>query len=92
MNAKRRKEIGKILNKINERIMATVDEIQTDIDNIRTEELEVVENMPENLQGTERYETAEQAVDYLNDAYDAFEDAVTNLQDAMSALEAATGE
>lgn len=92
MNAKRRKEIGKILNKINERIMATVDEIQIDIDNIRTEELEVVENMPENLQGTERYETAEQAVDYLNDAYDAFEDAVTNLQDAMSALEAATGE
>lgn len=92
MNAKRRKEIGKILNKINERIMATVDEIQTDIDNIRTEELEVVENIPENLQGTERYEMAEQAVDYLNDAYDAFEDAVINLQNAMSALEAATGE
>lgn len=92
MNAKRRKEIGKILNKINERIMATVDEIQTDIDNIRTEELEVVDNMPENLQGTERYEMAEQAVDYLNDAYDAFEDAVINLQNAMSALEAATGE
>ena len=72
--------------------MATVDEIQTDIDNIRTEEQEVVENMPENLQGTERYEMAEQTVDYLNDAYDAFEDAVINLQDAMSALEAATGE
>lgn len=86
MNAK------KILNKINERIMATVDEIQTDIDNIRTEELDVVENMPENLQGTERYEMAEQAVDYLNDAYDMFEDAVINLQNAMSALEAATGE
>lgn len=92
MNAKRRKEIGKILNKINERIMATTDEIQIDIDNIRTEELEVVENVPENLQGTERYEMAEQAVDYLNDAYDAFEDAVINLQNAMSALEAATGE
>lgn len=92
MNAKRRKEIGKILNKINERIMATVDEIQTDIDNIRAEEQEVVENMPENLQGTERYEMAEQAVDYLNDAYDMFEDAVINLQNAMSALEAATGE
>lgn len=33
-----------------------------------------VDNYPENLQGTERYETMEYAVDCLNDALDLFGD------------------
>lgn len=42
------------------------------VQRVCNKEEDCVENYPENLQGTERYETMEYTVDCLNDALDMF--------------------
>lgn len=46
------------------------------------EEQEAFENIPESLQGTERYEVAENAVDMLESASSGLEDVISFLGDA----------
>ena len=48
--------------------------------------------MPENLQGSERYEISEAAVDSLDEAYSALEELNDNIQDALDYLDDAKGE
>lgn len=55
MNNSRRKRISKIADALNE--------LKGQIDELYEEEQEAFENIPESLQGTERYEVAENAVD-----------------------------
>ena len=52
------------------------------VERVRDDESESMNNMPENLQGTERYETMENAVD-------ALEEAITNINDANDLIEQA---
>lgn len=60
MNNSRRKRISKIADALNE--------LKGQIDELYEEEQEAFENIPESLQGTERYEVAENAVDMLESA------------------------
>ena len=60
MNNSRRKRISKIADALNE--------LKDQIDELHEEEEEAFENIPESLQGTERYEVAENAVDMLESA------------------------
>ena len=55
MNNSRRKRISKIADALNE--------LKGQIDELYEEEQEAFENIPESLQGTERYEVAENAVE-----------------------------
>lgn len=67
MNNSRRKRISKIADALNE---------------LYEEEQEAFENIPESLQGTERYEVAENAVDMLESASSGLEDVISFLGDA----------
>lgn len=74
MNNARRKRISKIADALNE--------LKDQIDGLHSEEEEVLDNIPESLQGTERYEIAENAVDMLESASSGLEDVISFLGDA----------
>lgn len=75
MNAKRRKRIQDTLNILSEQLEL--------LEELKAEEQEYVDNIPENLQGSERYEAAEEAAYNLEEAYDLVNDAIEKLEEAM---------
>lgn len=74
MNNLRRKRISKIADALNE--------LKDQIDALHEEEKEAFANIPESLEGTERYEIAENAVDMLESASSGLEDVISFLEDA----------
>lgn len=93
MNKTRRQAIDKIKERIEKELPSdTINSILEDIEALRDEEQESLDNMPENLQGSERYETSEAAVDSLDEAYSALEELNDNIQNALDYLEDAKGE
>ena len=74
MNKQRRKAINDISD--------SVRDLQTKIDNLKDAEQDYYDNMPENLQESERGEIAEEAIDNLQSAYDSLEDAINSLDSA----------
>lgn len=82
MNKNRRKAIADIVTKVEEIVADTrekLEELQTSIESVRDEEQDYLDNIPENLQGSERYETAEQAVDNLDSAASSIEELIDAL-------------
>lgn len=77
MNKPRRKQIDAIIERLND--------IQADIEAVLDDETDYRDNIPENLQSSERYETADEACDYLDDAG-------TTIDDIIDALNSAKGE
>ena len=75
MNKARRAELNRIIN--------TIYELQSDIDAIKADEENARDNMPESLQGTERYEAMDAAVDELDDALSSIDDVIEHLEGAM---------
>ena len=53
------------------------------VDSVCDKEQDCLDNYPENLQGTERYERMEDAVDNLNDALENIDEARERIQLAM---------
>jgi hypothetical protein len=51
-------------------VAAQLMQLQEKMDTLRAEEEEYKENMPENLQGSERYEKADAACDAMQDVVD----------------------
>lgn len=74
MNNFRRKRISKIVDALNE--------LKDQIDELHEDEEETLGNIPESLQGTERYENSENAVDMLESASAGLEDVISFLEDA----------
>lgn len=70
MNNERRKRIVNAIYKIEELIQ-----------NILDEEQEAYDNMPENLQGSERGIISEEAQENLDSAIDALEEAISYLEE-----------
>ena len=62
MNKVRRKNLQSIIDRL--------EDIKADLEEITYEEEEYRDNIPENLQGSEKYERADEACDNLNDAAD----------------------
>lgn len=75
MNSPRRKELQRIIDDL------TV--LKADLEAVMEEEEEYRDNMPENLQGSERYEKADEACDNLSDAIDSIEDAICGIESAQ---------
>lgn len=73
MNNVRRKQIDKVLSGI-EILRDAFDSIKEAVGEIRDEEQEYLDNIPENLQASERYELAEEAVSNLDSAYDLLDE------------------
>lgn len=74
MNKQRRKRITEA--------MELLQQAQAIIEEVKDEEQDAFDNLPEGLQGSERGEAMEEAISNLEEAYD-------NMDDIISSLEAA---
>lgn len=54
------------------------------IEQVRDQESDAMDNIPENLQGSERYEKMENAVDKLDSALEDIEGAQESIDEAVS--------
>lgn len=88
MNNTRRKAIQKIIERLEE-LNDEVSSIYEDVEAVFDEEEEYKDNIPENLQGSERYEIAECACDSLENAKCSLDNLDSYLTDAISELEEA---
>ena len=75
MNKARRKALDEVISKI--------EEAKEPLENLQAEEEEYRDNMPESLQGSERYEAADAAVDNMSSAVDALDEAISSIESAQ---------
>lgn len=75
MNKARRKALDEVISKI--------EEAKELLENLQAEEEEYRDNMPENLQCSERYEAADAAVDNMSSAVDALDEAISSIESAQ---------
>ena len=88
MNAPRRKNLQAIIEAI-EDLKSQLEDHQSDLEELKDEEMEYFENIPENLQSSERYERAETSSSALESAYDTLYDLVSQLDDVTSSIQEA---
>lgn len=87
MNKDRRKQIDEAIKKIEGMteafgdLKAKIEEVKTDIETIRDEEQEYMDNMPESLQSSDKYYAAEAAISNLESALEP----LSELESAMEA-------
>lgn len=75
MNEAKRKSLREALSLISRVIIIT--------EGVCDKEQDAMDNCPENLQGTDRFEAMENAVENLNDAVEKLEDAKSNIETAI---------
>ena len=75
MNRVRRKALDKI--------KAQIEELRSDLELLLEEEEEDRDNMPENLQGSERYDRADDACDNMDSALDSLSEAMDYIGEAI---------
>ena len=75
MNKLRRKDLREITDQL--------ETLQELLQELQEQEEEYRDNMPENLQGSEKYERADKACSNLSDAYDSLQDAIANITAAI---------
>lgn len=74
MNNQRRMKLKKIINSLYDIIGF--------IEGVASEEEDYMNNMPENLQGSDKYSRAEEVCEYLEDAIVDIESAIENINEA----------
>lgn len=72
MNRQRRKEIGALAVRAAE-IVTLIDDLKEDLETVRDEEQEYFDNMPESLQGGEKGDMAQAAIEQMDEAIEALE-------------------
>jgi hypothetical protein len=75
MNKVRRKEISGII--------ARLEAIKSDIDCVLSDEQDYYDNIPENLQSSERTEQSEEAIEILEEVIENLGEAVENMGDII---------
>lgn len=88
MNNTRRKALAELRDRL-ESLGIDVEAIKEDLEVLRDEEQEYIDNMPENLQGGEKYENAENAVSSLELALDEFGNIIGSIESALESIETA---
>lgn len=88
MNNQRRKDIAEIVAKLAD-LDALKNELKDAIEQVRDEEQEYYDNMPEGLQGSDRGYAAEEAINNLDEAVSMLDDLdvdtlVSSLEEAAS--------
>ena len=73
MNKERRKRIEKAIE--------TLNEVQNELEDIKAEEEDYFDNIPENMQSGEKAEISEAAIDSLEEAISAVEEAYNSLEE-----------
>lgn len=75
MNKERRTQIKKLTNEL--------EDVKTKLKYISRKEEGILDNTPENLQGTDRYSESENAIDVLDDVVDNLESAIESLNEII---------
>lgn len=78
MNNARRKEIKATIQHLKELVETTsveFDNIKSEIESIQEDEQQALDNMPESLEGSERYSAIEDALENLQSALDSVDEA-----------------
>lgn len=88
MNKQRRKEIKQVIDRLEE-IRGEVGFLLDTIQGIMDEETEYRDNIPENMQGGDRYEMADNACNELESAHDTLDQVDDGLSEVISSLESA---
>lgn len=88
MNNERRKEIDRLMERVNS-LLADLSEIKDSIESVRDEEQGYLDNMPENMADSERAEKSQAAIDALDEALSSLDDSETNLGEINTNLETA---
>lgn len=89
MNAKTRRQLSKIANKIYD-LTNEIDRIKDEIDEIRDAEQEKYDNMPEQLQETENGCRMYECIEALEELYNRIDDYVSELYDVTNDIEHVT--
>lgn len=76
MNNTRRKQIEKLVDQL--------DSIYAEIEELQADEQDCYDNMPENLQGSERCQSMESAIESMDSALSSIDDVRDYLEEAMS--------
>lgn len=75
--------MNKIRRKTLEQVYEKLADIRDIIDEVKDEEACAKDNLPESLEGSERYESMAEAVENLEDALSSIEDALDYIESAM---------
>ena len=75
MNKERRKSLREIQSKL--------DRLGQDLETLKEEEEEYRDNMPENLQESDRYQRADEVCDLLQEALDSMDTAYQQIEEAV---------
>ena len=78
MNKQRRKDIDRIIDNI--------EQVREEMQTVLQEEQDYLDNIPENLQSSERYETAQEAVNALEEAEGIIDDIIEYLMSARDGI------
>jgi len=76
VNRERRKQIAALI--------ARLDDIRTDVEHLRDEEVESADHMPDAVRGGGKGEAMRRAADHLTDAAGSLAGAIHSLEDARS--------
>lgn len=88
MNNGRRKALSK-LHAMIEEIKGKLEDANSEIETLKDEEQDYYDNMPESLQGGEKGEKAQSAIDALEEVNNSLDDIVGNLDDVLSKIDEA---
>ena len=75
MNRERRKALQAIVDQ--------PETLQMQLEETQTDEKEYLDNIPENIQSSERYERTEEICESLSDAVSSLEDATSSIEEAI---------
>lgn len=75
MNKERRKQLAKA--------QELLEQAQGIIEDCLSEEEDYRDNMPENLQGSEKYDIADNACDNMDSALESIEEAISSVEEAQ---------
>lgn len=89
MNNTRRNEIKKVVERIY-KLQELAEEIKNDLECIKDEEEDYRDNMPENLQESDRYYASEEASENLEESIDILDTIINELTDSAESAESAT--
>lgn len=67
-------------------VLKLLDSAANIVDSVCDKEQDCMDNYPENLQGTDRFERMESAVDSLNDAMEKIDDAKGYIESAIGGI------
>jgi hypothetical protein len=72
VNKKRKTEVTRIIGNLRQSL--------EDLEGVQGDEESALDNIPENLQGSQRYEDTEEALERIDDAVSSVQDAIENLE------------